>query len=349
VAQSQATLHFRQKELERYRSLVSGPSPGVTKEVFDERVLYYESAVAGVDSAKAIVEKAKADLKETEAKLAAAQVDIHLKEALVEVARKDKDYARAMLGFATINAPFDGEITERRVDPGSFVRNAATAQNASLLTLDRVDIVTVTMKVPDNYALFVTQDTEAVFEILSMPGVRIRSKVARFSGSLVDASHDRTMPVEVDLFNGSAAEYTQFLAKEKASGGADLKDRFIPPFPQISESTKAPGAMRLLPGMYGRMRLILNNLSGAYLLPSSAIFSAGGNSYLFLVRDGKAVRTRIDVEVDDGKLAKVALIEQVNGVTVRRDLKGGEVVVLTNQGELEDGQEVKATPEPQPK
>jgi multidrug resistance efflux pump len=343
VLQADAIESFRYKELQRFKGLVGGPSPGVNKEIYDEREQFYLSAKAASASARAAVEKAQSDFLESQAKLDAARADIDLKEALVAVARKDKDYAQAMLGFATIRAPFDGIITHRHVDPGSFVQNAATAQHASLLAIDRVDLVTVSMKVPDNYAPFVTLDTEATISFWALPGVRIRTKVSRLSGSLVNPDHDRTMPVEVDLFNSTADEYRAFAAKEKATGGADLKDRFIPPFPVVTGKLPPGNSLHLLPGLYGRMRLELSNLTNAYLVPSNAIFSAGGNSYLFLVHDGKAMRKRIEVQVDDGQLAKVAVIERVNGQDVRRELTGDETVAASNQGELTDGQAVKAT------
>jgi len=338
VLQADAVREFREKELVRYKGLIDGPNPAVNKDIFEERVQFTKSAQAAVASARAAVEKADADLLEYQSKLAAARADIELKEALVAVARKDKDYAQTMLGFATIRAPFNGEITQRQVDPGSFVRNATTADHASLLTLDRTDLVSVAMKVPDNYAPFVTRDTTATFEISSLPGVRITSKVTRLSGSLANPDHDRTMLIEVDLYNGTVDEYRNFLARENVTGGADLKDHVIPTFPVVSGKLPRTGALRLLPGTYGRMRLVLDKLDNAYLVPSSTIYSAGGNSYLFIVRNGKAVRVSVEVQVDDGKLAKVALIERVKGQQVRRALQPDDEVVATNQGELSDGQ-----------
>jgi multidrug resistance efflux pump len=147
VESTAATRRFREKEMKRFKALVEGKDPGVTPDVYDERVQFYESAVAAESAARATVIKAQADFTEAQAKVEAAKADVTLKDSLVAVARKDKDLAAALLSYATLKAPFDGVITQRGVDPGSFVQNAASGQTMPLLTLDRIDLVTVYMKV----------------------------------------------------------------------------------------------------------------------------------------------------------------------------------------------------------
>jgi multidrug efflux pump subunit AcrA (membrane-fusion protein) len=333
---------FREKELRRFKGLVIDKA--VTEDILDERTQYFEAAVADVQGAQAAVEKAKSGLSEAQAKFEAAHADVSLKSALVDVARKDVDRAKALLGFASITAPFDGVVTRRNVDPGAFVQNAATARAEPMLTVARTDIVTVYMKVPDNYAPYVTKDTEAVIEMGVLPGWKIRGKVTRSTPSLQTQEHDRTMRVEVDLFNGSLNEYRQFVERAKATGNAGLKSRELPTFPTVNRNAAAGLDGRLLPGMYGTMRLILQKFSDASLVPSTALVDEGGRKFLYLVRDGKARRAPVEVQLDDGRLAKVVLIEAVGGQVVRRPLTGEETVVVSNQGELSDGQAVRATP-----
>src|SRR5258708_1538558 len=66
------------------------------------------------------------------------------------------------------------------------------------------------MKVPDNAAPYVTRDTEAIIQIDELPGVLIRGKVTRFSPWI--QNHDRTMRVEVDLYNDTPQNYERFRA-----------------------------------------------------------------------------------------------------------------------------------------
>ena len=73
VAMADATRGFRGKELRRFQGLASGPSPGITQDILDERTQFYEAAVAASESARATVLKAKAELEEANARLLAAR------------------------------------------------------------------------------------------------------------------------------------------------------------------------------------------------------------------------------------------------------------------------------------
>jgi multidrug resistance efflux pump len=333
---------FRQNQLRRFQGMRTGPSPAVTQEFLEERTQYFEAAAAASLAARAGVTKANAEVSEAKAKLDAANADIRLKESLVEVARKERDKAKALLELATIKAPFDGVITRRNVDPGSFVQSAAAHANP-LLTIARTDIVTVFMKVPHNYASFVDRDTEAVIQMSSLPGVVMRAKVTRFSPSLINPEHDRTMRVEVDLFNGDAKTFAALLVKEKAIGNADLKSHKLPSMPLLLGKLTGEQSFQLLPGQYGSMRLVLHNFKNSYVVPSSAVFSQGGISYVFLIKDGHVAKTPIEIRADNGKSVKIVLVESVSGQEIKRELAGNEEIVSSNQGELSDGQAVKTS------
>jgi multidrug resistance efflux pump len=338
VFKASADERFRGKELKRFQGLAQGQSPAVLPDVIDERQLFYETAQAGVAAARADVVKAKGDLQEAKAKLDAAQTDVGLAEALVAVAQKDRDRVKALASYANITAPFDGVVTRRISDPGSFAVNAATAHAEPILTVARTDIVTVYMKVPDNYATYVTRGTEAVIKLGVLRGWDIHAKVTRFSPSLESPDRDRTMRVEVDVFNGSREEFDKLVAQSKATDNAGLKGRLLPIFPDIKGKPTAGLDGKLLPGMFGKMKLVLRSFADAYLVPSTAIFSQGGRAYIYLVQDGKAVLTPVEIQVDDGKQAKL-LLQKVKSSS---ELTGEETIVASNQGELSDGQAVKA-------
>jgi len=48
-----------------------------------------------------------------------------------------------------VRAPFDGGVVKRMVDPCSFVQNATTGASDLLISVSRVDLVTVSAKFPD--------------------------------------------------------------------------------------------------------------------------------------------------------------------------------------------------------
>jgi hypothetical protein len=196
----------------------------------------------------------------------------------------------------------------------------------------------------------------------------IRGKVTRFSPWI--QNHDRTMRVEVDLYNNSPDNYQHFVAEAAAARLAGLasdsplgtaalltggrliwnKDTRssndpLPRLPVVSGKTVPP---KLLPGMSGYMRLNLQSFHDAYLLPSSAVFTRGGKPYLLEVKDGVTHLLPVHVQVNDGKLAKVSVITSEGSATsgepeVYRELAGNEVIILNRQSELNEGQPVKVT------
>jgi multidrug efflux pump subunit AcrA (membrane-fusion protein) len=344
VQTAQATEDYRLKEYRRFVSMARDNAS--TGQLVDEQELAYKAAAADTMRARANVLKVTSDLEEAQAKFDAAKTDVKLKAALVEVARKDRDHAQVLADYAKILAPFDGVITHRSVDPGSFVQNATSAHTQPLLRIERQDLVTVTMKVPDTFAPCVGPNTEAVIEMSELPGQLIHGKVTRFSPSLESAARDHTLPVQVDLFNGTEGDYQRFLANERAKKQPfdDLKEGPLPIRPEVT-GAGVDQSHQLYPGMYGEMKLIFRKLANTYLLPSDAIVRQGGSSFLYLLRNGKAALVPVEVQVDDQRLAKVVVLEKTAGGLVKRDLTGQEEVIYSNQSELSDGQAVKPMPQ----
>jgi multidrug resistance efflux pump len=337
--QAKYTMEFRQLALGRIQIMVKQNT--VYREVEDERDRDYNAAKSAYEAALVTVKKAVSDYQESQAKVEAAKADVELKKSMVDVAERDQDKAQALLDYATIRAPFNGVIVSRRVDPGSFVQNATTAHTAPLMSVERDDIVTIYMRLPDNYAPYVDENTRALIEMSELPGKLIEGKVTRHPPSLNE--RDRRMRVEVDLFNaGTEEDYQRFLAEEKKAGYADLKEGPLPLFPVVKGKRKSRPP-HLLPGMVGRMTLEFQKLK-AYLIPINAIFTQGGKPYIYEIKDGVAHQVPVEIQVDDGKLAKVTCIVKVGDEEVKQDLTGDEEIVLSNQGELSDGQAVKTNP-----
>jgi multidrug resistance efflux pump len=370
--QAEATRDLRKFRYEQYKTL--GTSDVTTKIVIMEEKRDYDAAEFGVQAAEVAIRKAIAEFHEKQSAQRVAEADIQLKQSLVEVARKNRDKARALVDFAQITAPFDGVVLQRNVDPGTFVQNASTGYSEPLMTIARTDVVTLVMKVPDNAAPYVSLDTEAVVEIDELRGIEIRGKVTRYSPSI--QNKDRTMQVEVDLYNDGAEKYGQFVARAMASRlsvlGTDSplglaamlvgrrsvaspdarsEENALPILPIVRREDGRGGTLtgqRLLPGMSGYMRLNLHHFSNAFLLPSSAVFTRGGKPYLLAVEDGATRLLPVHVEYDDGKLTKVAVIAQEavpshGQPEVLRELTGEEVIILSRQEEIGEGHPVHVT------
>src|SRR5439155_14386378 len=174
VEQARPTMEFRWKLWSRYKGMAK--LQGVDELQVEEEERQYAAARGAYLAARVAVKKARADWQEAKANLATAIADVTLKQALVEVARRDKDRSQAQAEFARIRAPFDGKIIRRDVYPGSFAQYSATARTEPLLVVARADIVTVSMKVPDSFAPLVSKNVEADIQMDELPGEIIKGK-----------------------------------------------------------------------------------------------------------------------------------------------------------------------------
>lgn len=361
---------FRESELQRYKVLAQ--KGAITPDVVDEQTNTYQAALAAYTSAVAGVARAESLQAEAIAKLEAAKADVLLKESAVAVAKRERDYARAMLDLARLYAPFDGVVNHRHADPGMFVKDASSSAGSPILSVMRTDIVTIYSRLPDNFATMLGPKTEGVIVMDELPGRPIKTHISRYS-TMIDGK-DRTLRLEVDVFNGDRAEYRDLMTRGIALGfatafagspleaiatsgaarsiwGRDMKGRgtSFPEFAEeISPSGNGPARGVLKPGMFGSMRIVFTQISGARILPSGVIFSQGGKLYVAVVENGIARLIPIRVQVDDGTNAKIVLIEKeadtLKGLPEEiRDPRENEVFVLTNQSELSNGIRVTTT------
>lgn len=358
VRQAENVAAFKKKYLERVSVLVAGGS--VTPDRKEEAELDAKAAEAGVESARAAVARAASDVTDREANLKKARADLEIKQSLVEVARRDRAVAAAQFGYARLHAPFDGVVSRRSVDPGVFVQNATSGASEPLLTVARVDLVTVVMRLPDAAAAFLGPNSQAEVTFPQQyPGFAVRGPVSRYSPAI--NPNDRTVRVEMDLFNGSPADYRRLLVEEFAREVGPLLSP-LGGFPALGAagaatvgrprafkgggwgsvlvpdwSTAPPGA-RAVPGMVGSMRVYLDNVAGAYLVPATAVFSRTGVPSVMLVENGRVRIAPVMVQVNDGRVAKVALRAGDGGGP--RELTGQELIVTARQAEFTAGDRV---------
>ena len=333
-------LAFRQRQHARYAGLLVDRA--IDEKVVDEQEDRWVAARETVIYTKQAVLESKAQERAAKAKIEQATAERDKANREVEVANAHLAHAKALLEFATIRAPFDGEIVDRNrtlANEGAIVQTADTHNPQPLLTIQSKDLVTVVMRVPDNFAPYITSDTEVIFETAVLPGVKIKGKVTRFPHSLVNKEHDRTMIVEVDLWTGDASEFEKKM--KDAEFLKSLKNGMNPPV-LAGVVGKAVGGQntRLLPGMFGHMTLLLRHFENAYMLPSASVVIQGGNPYVYVVQDGKAHLQSVKIQVDDGKLVKIELLNDRGEVLPDSELKDKQVIV-SNQGELSEGQPIK--------
>jgi len=337
-----ATRDLKKRKFARFQELAAKGS--IVGSIVEEEERDFLSSEAIVNSTKANVERARADYSESESKIEAAAADIDLKKAQIEVARKDLDRAKAVADYAKVVAPFDGVVVRRSVDPGSFVQNATTGNSDTLLSVAKVDVVTVVAKFPDSVAPSIDLNTKAVVTVDDLPGMSILATISRFAPTVQNA--DRTMRVEVDLFNGDEDEYRR-LAETIRIGGSERQAKGVNDLmPVRAFPADAPKARRLLPGMTGTIKLTIGGFGDSFVLPSIAVYSRSGTSYILLVQDGKTKQVPVRVQVNDGKTVRLAVIEKRKNADgssrdILADLTDRNEIVVARQLEIGDAASVK--------
>lgn len=354
----------RKLELDQWVILFKGDA--AVRARVDAATLDYQAADRAVEIAEVDVEKARVEQTGKSASLEKSAADIELKQALVAVAQRDRDAAVVQLEYTRLRAPFDGVVVARTADPGRFVFSGASGSGEALVTVARTDLVTVAAKVPDSAAPFISWDTEALVEFVQLPGVTVRGRITRYS-HVIDPA-DQTMRVEVDVYNGTLAEYRNLLARSAVkstvsalipldtlasavSAGAGLM-RYKAEHKGWHEGDAVtpdwgPGGQyrRIVAGTTATMRLDLEKFSESYLLPSGAVYGRAGQSYILVVENGVTRQVPVVVQMNDGTLVKVAMVLASGGQQQLRELTGNEVIVLTRQLEVGDARKVASVVE----
>ena len=233
----------------------------IPQEIADEQEESYDSAKANELASRKAVLKAKADLAAAAARIKKAEADIDEAKANVGVAEARLDRAKALLGYMKIHSPYDGVVTKRNFFRGAFVRSAAEGGTVPLLTVARTDEVYVVTEIPDRDVPFTDVGDDAEVTLDALPGRVFKAKVSRFAEAEDPTS--RTMHTEIDIKNPENV---------------------------------------LRAGMYGIAKIFLAQALKASTLPSSCVAneSKGGKADVYVIKDGKAKKVRVEIGADDG-------------------------------------------------
>jgi RND family efflux transporter MFP subunit len=157
----------------------------------------------------------------------------------------------AEIEFATIEAPFDGIVTARAIDPGDMVHQASSPKGSGqpLLKVAKLDVIRVKTYVPERDAVWADNGDAAAISFDALAGQVFTGAIARLSGAIDPAT--RTMLVEIDLPNADG---------------------------------------RIRPGLYGQVRLTLEHRDDALALPAAAVQLGDGGAFVFVAAAGDVAR-----------------------------------------------------------
>ncbi len=212
-----------------------------------------------------------------------------------------------MLAYTKVTAPYDGVVTVRNANTWDYVQamsgDKSTPNPSAIFVVVRIDLVRVFVDVPEEYAHYVQKGTKAVVRTEALSGLQIPATVTRTSWAIRKDIHE--LKAEIDL---SMKDYNG-----------------------------------LRPGMYVNAKVFVQR-PHVYALPvqttpPQALMVSGNQTYCYLLRGTKAVKTPVQPGVSDGTWIEV---DQMKIDDSWRKVTGDEPIIMADLSELTDGQQVAA-------
>lgn len=250
---------------------------------------------AALNSAKADLALNQATFKRQEelrAKNVTANQDFDTAQANARKAEAAVAAAQLNLDFCYIKSPIDGRAGLRNVDVGNLVAPGGTP----LLTIMGMDPIYTDFTVAE-------PDLPLVRRYLNNPNLKV----------LTDADDDNIAPRAGSLY---------FIDNAVQPGAGTVKLRAVTPNPDRA----------LWPSQFVKVRLILDVLKDAMLVPSSAVQVGQNGPYLFVVKEDSTLDLR---QVKPGQ-------NQDDRTVISEGVKPGETVVVAGQLQLAPGAKVAA-------
>ncbi|MBI5113976.1 MAG: efflux RND transporter periplasmic adaptor subunit [Rhodovulum sp.] len=277
----------------RVAGFVQGISYDDGEEVKQGRLLFTiepEPYKVKVDQAKAAELGAEANLRQQQI-VYDRQVDLVAKQAspqsLLDQATASRDTAQANLdqskantllavindGYTRVTAPFDGMVTARQVSLGQYV--GANGQPTTLASIVQVAPIYVT------------------FNISETDVQRIRDEMARLGLTRDDM---RKVPIEIATQTETGYPHVgtlDYVAPSVSASTGTLLARAI-----LANDKRA-----LLPGYFVRVRLPIERIPNAILVPDTAIGSDQGGRYVLVIgKDDVVEQRKVEVGPQVGEL-----------------------------------------------
>ncbi len=177
-----------------------GLAIGAQKSEAEARLSAEESTLARLRAAaKTAGAVAENDIVQTEKIVQASQAAGLALERSAAAAGAYAQSLKELEAYLRITSPFSGVVTVRRVHPGAL----ATPQSGALLEIEQVSKLRLEVALPEAEMAWIPFGARVQFSVPAHPGRVFTGVVARQARSLDAAT--RTLPVELDVENGSGA------------------------------------------------------------------------------------------------------------------------------------------------
>ena len=153
------------------------------------------------DSPKGVVSDQEREDKK--ARYDAAKAQLNAAQARVALDQANVDRLTFLTSFKQVTSPYDGVITDRRVDIGDLVTAGSTASTSPLYGIAQTDQIRVFVNVPQTASMEITDGAPAAVKASERPDKTFQGRVTRTSRAIDRKA--RTLRVEVDLQNKDQA------------------------------------------------------------------------------------------------------------------------------------------------
>jgi multidrug efflux system membrane fusion protein len=226
-----------------------------------------------------------------------AQGTVNNDEAKVKSAEATVAAAQVNLDYCNIRSPIDGRAGLRNVDVGNVV--AGGNGGAVLLTIQQLDPIYTDFTVAET-------DLPQVRPYLNGPTLKVTT----------DTPNDSNPPAMGDLY---------FIDNAVQPGAGTVKARAVTPNPN----------RKFWPEEFVRVRLILDTIKDAKLVPSQAVQISQNGPYVFVIKADNTV---------DMRPVKPGQRQDGDTVVIETGVQANETIVVSGQLALAPG--VKVAPEP---
>ena len=239
-------------------------------------------------------------------KKAISQTDLEAAEKTLNTAQADYNSGNASIQTAQSN------IGAQNVTISNYQDNLNnTIIKAPISGVISDKALNIGQMVSQGAALAKVNDISSVYATIQIPQEKISGAKIGQAATVTIEGNDKT-------YNG--AIQTMDLSADTSSRVFNCKIK-------IDNGDKS-----LLPGIFGKVQLISEQKTEIITIPINALVGSEGNYSVFINDNGKAKKQKITIgETDENN------VEIVSGV------KDGDIVICSNTGSLQDGNEIEVT------
>ncbi|WP_148789579.1 efflux RND transporter periplasmic adaptor subunit [Campylobacter concisus] len=240
----------------------------ISKTQFDrENVLFSKNATSKqeFESAKNTYSANSAKIKELEAQI--KQTNIELSTAKIN------------LGYTKITAPRDGTVVSVQVEEGQTVN--ANQTTPTIVNIADLSHVKMKMQIAEGDITKIKVGTPVEYSILSEPTKKFQTTVSSIDPGLTTLS---------DGSYGSSSSSKSSYSSSSSSSSA------VYYYAQSIVDNK-DGILRI--GMTTQNELLIANVEDAIIVPSIGIKKDENGTFVYLLKDGKAVKTAVKTGIKD--------------------------------------------------